>query len=684
MSPKETTPESKQQITKWLVKLDSLFTLNWDTAERDAVLLRLILMKYLLDTASRHNSGKVNIDFNLAVWQRLADIQQGQGGSASPSLIVETALKPFRKFIPDILEIFRPVYPTLNHLPIDILMDAVKVLGEQNFVKWGTEEAPTRLASIIFEHFASSRGRESGEHISPICVAELISRIALQEKASPLNVYDFACGTAGLLLSMQENMAENANFFGQDVNVQSLDFARIRVLLSGYNLEQYKLEVANILVQKAFIDQKFDAIVSVPPFGLNWQNVHSVYEGPKLPKSHADFAFIQRGFEQLADDGVLVVALTHGSLFRSGLEADFRKMLINDFNCVDAIIGLPANLFFNITIPTCLWVIKKNRRDPDNILFIDASNDFHRERWQNRLREQDIEKILETLSNPVNQELYSEVVSLKRIGKEKYNLNISLYVDEYRKEVLNEKVDPFIQYHALIQKYVMENNTKTIVYRGMADASWELKPGIGRIQIDDSERGGCERKMFDEFKQQALPYLDFTPRNEWEWLAMAQHYALPTRLLDWTSNPLIALYFAVEDESSKTDAAVLLFLDSEPPLDINGQDSEGNALYNDPLNLPTDKEAPRYSPAHLNQRIIAQSSLFTVHPVPTKPFTSEQIYKVVIPKALRAGLKQQLYRYGVHEGTVYPGLDGLSRQIKWLNTQNLCESKPIPSKTKRL
>jgi hypothetical protein len=202
----------------------------------------------------------------------------------------------------------------------------------------------------------------------------------------------------------------------------------------------------------------------------------------------------------------------------------------------------------------------------------------------------------------------------------------------------------------------------------MSNSKWDLKPSIGRLYIGDSDLEKRERDIFEQFKQQALPYITFTPRNEWEWLALAQHHGLPTRLLDWTENPLVALYFAVQDESVSFDAVVYLYIDNSAPINIRSVDTDGSQPYQDPLSIPSNPEAPRYIPAHLNQRIIAQSGLFTIHPTPTKPFASEQIYKIVIPKNIRRRLKEQLYRYGVHEGTVYPSLDGLSRKIKWLNS----------------
>ncbi|KLP57148.1 hypothetical protein ABR39_06340 [Enterobacter genomosp. O] len=241
-------------------------------------------------------------------------------------------------------------------------------------------------------------------------------------------------------------------------------------------------------------------------------------------------------------------------------------------------------------------------------------------------------------------------------------------MEEFNEQVLSNVGDSFTKYHGVISSFRKKFIDKNIVYRGMTNAKWELKPSIGRLDIDDPIRESTERRIFEQFKQQALPYLDFTPRNEWEWLALAQHHGLPTRLLDWTTNPLIALYFSVEDDASDSDSVVWLYIDDARSVVMDSFSEQSDAYNSDPLKIPADRDALIFEPAHLNKRIIAQNGLFTVHSTPTKPFYPEKIYKVIIPARVRKKLKEQLYYYGIHEGAVYPGLDGLSRKIKWVNS----------------
>jgi hypothetical protein len=341
-----------------------------------------------------------------------------------------------------------------------------------------------------------------------------------------------------------------------------------------------------------------------------------------------------------------------------------REYLIRELNYLDAVIKLPPNLFYYTGIPTCLLLFKRQRENKKNILFIDASKEYGKERWHNFLREEDISKILKALIERKNVELFSEIVSLEKIAEQKYNLYISNYADKYREKVVNS----FLEFH----NSITEHKGERVVFRGIKNTKFPLVPSIGRLHIDNTEIEKIEKSIFDQFKNLSLPYLNFTPRNDWEWLALAQHHGLPTRLLDWTKNPLIALYFAVEDDCKnntkndcRNDAAVYIYEDSQPPVNIEDDD------YKNPLKIPSDVPVRRYTPAHLTQRIIAQSGLFTIHQHVTQGFTSENIYKIVIPNKLRKELKELLYRYGIHRGTIFPGLDGISSHIKWLADQDL-------------
>ncbi|MDD4507292.1 MAG: N-6 DNA methylase, partial [Sulfurospirillaceae bacterium] len=189
----------------------------------------------------------------------------------------------------------------------------------------------------------------------------------------------------------------------------------------------------------------FEAIVANPPFSAQWSasplhlsdDRFSQY-GRLAPSSKADFAFVQHMLHHLADNGTMAVILPHGVLFRGGAEGHIREFLIKDKNYLDAIIGLPANIFYGTSIPTCILVFKKCREDSDHVLFINASNEFEKVKNQNILTDENVEKIISTFRNRIESEKYSHLATLEEIQENDYNLNIPRYVDTFEEE---ERID---------------------------------------------------------------------------------------------------------------------------------------------------------------------------------------------------------------------------------------------------
>lgn len=217
---------------------------------------------------------------------------------------------------------------------------------------------------------------------------------------------------------------------------------------------------------------------------------------------------------------------------------------------------------------------------------------------------------------------------------------------------METRIESFQQFHdSLASQY---DFNPLVVYRGVADDSYPLVPKIGRASYDSA----VEADTFRLFKMYATPFLEFSPHDDWEWLEIAQHHGLSTRLLDWTRNPLVAAFFAVESESN-TDGAVFAFvadeeLDQEqlsPPLEIS---VEGVIL-----------------PNHITRRIVAQAGLFTIHPNPVVPLRGPNVDKFVIPAALKRDFKKVLATYGVHSGTMYPDLVGQAKFIEWLKRDTI-------------
>ena len=187
---------------------------------------------------------------------------------------------------------------------------------------------------------------------------------------------------------------------------------------------------------------RFDAVVANPPYSQQW-DIENIDRNKDVrfknfgiaPKSKADYAFVLHGLHHLANDGTMAIVLPHGVLFRGAAEAKIRKKLIDE-NLVDAVIGLPANLFYGTSIPTCILVIKgrEARKNTKDILFIDASNHFEKAKNKNKLRKEDISKILEAYSNRQNIEKYAHVASIEEIRDNDYNLNIPRYVDTFEED----------------------------------------------------------------------------------------------------------------------------------------------------------------------------------------------------------------------------------------------------------
>ena len=163
-----------------------------------------------------------------------------------------------------------------------------------------------------------------------------------------------------------------------------------------------------------------------------------------------------------------------------------------------------------------------------------------------------------------------------------------------------------------------------------------------------------EKEILRTFKERALPFLTAVPQTNWDWLALGQHHSLPTRLLDWTSNPLVACYFAVEEDSDQ-DSLIYAY---NIKLFISVEDNPYPFQY---------KRVGKFIPRHITARITSQSGIFTIHPNPYEPFRSDHIDRIIIPNKIRFELKQTLNRYGINRVSLFPGLDGLARHIQWEN-----------------
>jgi len=320
-----------------------------------------------------------------------------------------------------------------------------KVLSHLDKIDFKLEQTELDVLGDAYEYligqFASGAGKKAGEFYTPQEVSKVLAKIVTTGKQKLKSVYDPTCGSGSLLLRVAKEVKEVSNFYGQEMNRTTYNLARMNMILHGVHYRKFDIKQEDTLEHPQHNGKQFEAIVANPPFSAEWSanplftsdDRFSQY-GKLAPKSKADFAFVQHMIHHLAENGTMALVLPHGALFRGGAEQHIRKYLIEDRNYLDAVIGLPANIFYGTSIPTCIMVFKKCREQPEDVLFIDASNDFEKVKTQNILRDEHITKIVDTYRNRTDLEKYSKKVLLKTIVENDYNLNIPRYVDTFEAE----------------------------------------------------------------------------------------------------------------------------------------------------------------------------------------------------------------------------------------------------------
>jgi type I restriction enzyme M protein len=312
----------------------------------------------------------------------------------------------------------------------------------------------------LIGQFAAGSGKKAGEFYTPQQISSILSGIVTLDSQEPAtgkkkqleSVFDFACGSGSLLLNVRHRMGAHGigKIVGQEKNITTYNLARMNMLLHGVKDSEFEIYHGDTLTNDWDMLRemnparmpKFDAVVANPPFSYRWEPTEALGEDMRFknyglaPKSAADFAFLLHGFHYLKPEGVMAIILPHGVLFRGGAEERIRTKLLKDGN-IDTVIGLPANLFFSTGIPVCILVLKKCKK-PDDVLFINAAEQFEKGKRQNRLRPEDIDKILDTYQHRREETRYSLRVSMERIEKEGYNLNISRYIST---AVADEEID---------------------------------------------------------------------------------------------------------------------------------------------------------------------------------------------------------------------------------------------------
>ncbi|MBV9987311.1 MAG: type I restriction-modification system subunit M [Chitinophagaceae bacterium] len=307
--------------------------------------------------------------------------------------------------------------------------------------------------------FAAGSGKKAGEFYTPQQISTILSRIVLLDSQDPTTGYkpklnkvlDFTCGSGSLLLNVRTQLKKAkgsiGKIFGQEKNVTTYNLARMNMLLHGMKDTEFEIFHGDTLLnQWDLLNEmnpskkiEFDAIVANPPFSLRWEPNDTLAEDFRFkgyglaPKSAADFAFLLHGFHFLSKEGTMAIILPHGVLFRGGAEARIREKLLKE-NYIDTVIGLPSNLFYSTGIPVCILVLKRCKKK-DDVLFINASEQFEKGKRQNSLSEKHLANIVETYKFRNERIRYSRRVSMGEIKNNDYNLNISRYVSTSEEEV---------------------------------------------------------------------------------------------------------------------------------------------------------------------------------------------------------------------------------------------------------
>lgn len=307
------------------------------------------------------------------------------------------------------------------------------------------------IYEYLIEKFAANAGKKAGEFYTPHEVSLLMSEIVANhlKGKNEIEIYDSTSGSGSLLINIGKSVSkympnsDNIKYYAQELKENTYNLTRMNLVMRGINPSNITTRCADTLEEDwPFFDENdpvntyetlyVDAVVSNPPYSQAWDpsNKESDARYSRFglaPKGKADYAFLLHDLFHIKPDGIMTIVLPHGVLFRGGEEGEIRKNLIEN-NHIDAIIGLPANIFFGTGIPTIIMVLKQKRENTD-VLIIDASKGFIKEGKNNKLRASDIKRISDAVAARADYPKFSRVVTQDEIRKNHYNLNIPRYVD---------------------------------------------------------------------------------------------------------------------------------------------------------------------------------------------------------------------------------------------------------------
>ena len=348
------------------------------------------------------------------------------------------------------------------------LAELIRKIDEIDFMDESGRDILGNVYEYLIAQFAGNSGKKAGEFYTPHTVSRILAKLvtyvdpatskedsrAITDEQTQFSVYDPTMGSGSLLLTVSNelpgarNHPDRVHFYGQEQNGTTYNLARMNLMMHGVGYKYMNLNNADTLesdwpdgADANGVDHPlfFDAVVANPPYSQQWENKPSKMKDPRFkdygklaPKSKADFAFVEHSLYHLKPTGRMAIVLPHGVLFRGAAEGTIRKAILEK-NWLDAVIGLPANLFYSTGIPTTILVFTKNKKNND-ILFIDASQHFEKGKNQNNLRDEDIDLIFKTYADRKDVDRLAHVATIDEIRENDYNLNIPRYVDTFEEE----------------------------------------------------------------------------------------------------------------------------------------------------------------------------------------------------------------------------------------------------------
>ena len=326
----------------------------------------------------------------------------------------------------------------------DTISSLIKEIDKADLLNSDAEILGNAYEYLIGQ-FASETGKKAGEFYTPQAVSKILTKIAIagQESKRGLSVYDPCMGSGSLLLNAKKyaEQPDYIKYYGQELNTSTYNLARMNMFLHGIVPDNQNLRNGDTLDGDWPTGEEtdFNMVLMNPPYSAKWSAAAGFLQderfsdyGVLAPKSKADYAFLLHGLYHLKNNGTMAIVLPHGVLFRGAAEGKIREKLLRSGN-IYAVIGLPANLFYNTSIPTCIIVLKKHR-DGRDVLFIDASKKFNKGKKQNEMTDEHIDAVIERYSKRETVEKESYLATFEDIEKNDFNLNIPRYVDNFEKE----------------------------------------------------------------------------------------------------------------------------------------------------------------------------------------------------------------------------------------------------------